>query len=60
MTEITRWRPPGPAKHFHLPLPEPPRWRHVSKLAREPQDKTARALDDWLKDVAVTTTHDAD
>ncbi|HET7699643.1 MAG TPA: hypothetical protein VFM06_02115 [Candidatus Limnocylindria bacterium] len=60
MTEITRWRGPGPARRIHLPLPEPPRHRHVSKAAREPKDLRGRALEEWLRDLAVARTHDGD
>ncbi len=61
MTEITRWRAPGTSpKHVHLPLPEPPRHRRASKLARAPKDRIGRALEDWLKDLTVARTHDAD
>ena len=60
MTAIQDWRGGLPHKHVHLPLPEPPRYRHVSKWSREPKDATANALDEWLRDIAVTTTIDAD
>ena len=59
MTEVTKWRDPH-AKHFRVPLPEPPRYRHVSKISRAPTDLTGRALEEWLRDVAVTTTIEAD
>ena len=59
MTEVTKWRDPS-AKHFRTPLPEPPRYRHVSKISRTAKDKTGRALEEWLETVAVTTTIDAD
>ena len=59
MTEVTKWRGPL-AKHFRTPLPEPPRYRHVSKISRAPTDKTGRALEEWLKVVAVTTTIEGD
>lgn len=61
MTSITRWRAEGATpKHVHRSLPEPPRTWRVSKLARAPKDRVARALEDWLKDLSVSTTHDAD
>jgi len=61
MTEVTRWRGKGvKIRHHHLPLPEPPRYRHVSRLSREPKDRITRAFEDWLKDLAVTRTIDAD
>jgi hypothetical protein len=42
------------------PLPEPPRSRRVSKWTRIPLDRTQAALEDWLKDVALGYTVDAD
>ena len=60
MTAVTRWRGPGPAKHVHLPLPEPPRSRRVSKVARASKDRASRALEEWLSDLTVARTHDAD
>jgi hypothetical protein len=60
MTEITRWRSAGPRKHFHLPLPEPPRTRQVSRTARAPKDGTARALEEWLRELTIARTVDAD
>ena len=58
MTAVTKWRDPL-AKHFRPPLPEPPRYRQVSQLSRIAKDKTS-ALEDWLRDLAMTTTIDAD
>jgi hypothetical protein len=60
MTSVTQWRGQGPMKHAHLPLPEPPRTRHVSRVAREPKDRATRALEEWLSDLTVARTHDAD
>lgn len=61
MTAITRWRAMGAApKHIHRSLPEPPRTRRVSKVAREPKDRLARVLEEWLSDLSVATTCDAD
>ena len=60
MTEVHDWRGGLPRKHFHLPLPEPPRYRHVSKLARQYQGAKAGELEEWLRDVAIATTIDAD
>jgi hypothetical protein len=59
MTAVVKWRS-SRAKHFRPPLPEPPRYRHVSKTGRPAKDKTGRVLEEWLRDVAVTTTIDAD
>ena len=59
MTAVTKWRDPL-AKHFRTPLPEPPRYHHVSKVGRLAKDRTGRALEDWLRDVAVTTTIEGD
>lgn len=60
MTEITRWRSGRPRKHFHLPLPEPPRTRQVSRIARASKDGTAKALEEWLGELTVARTVDAD
>jgi len=60
MTEVHDWRGGVPRKHFHLPLPEPPRFRHESKSAPMPRTGTERALEDWLHDLSVTQTVDAD
>ncbi len=59
MTEITRWRR-GPRTHRHLPLPEPPRSRKVSRTATAQKDGTGRALEDWLRELTVARTMDAD
>ena len=61
MTAVVRWRDPGaPPRRVHVPLPEPPRTRRVSRWARQPKDRLTRALEDWLSDLAVATTQDAD
>lgn len=61
MTEITRWRPAGSTpRRIHLPLPEPPRTRRVSRIARSPKDRLARALEEWLRELTVARTIDAD
>ena len=61
MTAITRWRADGTTpKHIHRSLPEPPRSRRVSKVAREPKDRFARVLEEWLSDLAVASTFDGD
>ena len=59
MTAVVKWRGPL-AKHFRTPLPEPPRYRRVSKVSREAKATNGRELETWLRDVAVTTTIDAD
>lgn len=59
MTAVVKWRDPL-TKHFRVPLPEPPRYHHLSKSVRLPKDKIGRDLEDWLKSVAVSTTVDAD
>lgn len=61
MTAVVQWRRPGvPVRRVHLSLPEPPRSRRVSRWARQPKDRLARTLEDWLSDLAVATTQDAD
>jgi len=60
MTEVTRWRGERARIRHHLPLPEPPRYRRISRWAREPKDRITRALEDWLSDLAVARTIDAD
>jgi hypothetical protein len=60
VTAVVNWRGDAPRIHQHLPLPEPPRTRHVSKASREPKDRTTRAFEEWLSDLAVARTIDAD
>ena len=60
MTAVVNWRGDDPRRHFHLPLPEPPRYRHVSKSVSAPKDATGRALEDWLSELTVASTIDAD
>ena len=60
MTEVHDWRGGLPRKHVHLPLPEPPRFRHESKSAPAPKDGSERTYEDWLHDLSVASTHDAD
>jgi hypothetical protein len=60
MTAVTQWQPKK-GKHWVAgPLPEPPRHRRVSKSAPKPADKTGRDLEEWLHDLTVATTLDAD
>ena len=60
MTEVHDWRGGVSRKHVHLPLPEPPRFRHESKSAPVPKNGTEHALEDWLHDLSVASTQDAD
>ncbi len=61
MTAVIQWRhADAPVRRAHRSLPEPPRTRRVSRWAREPKDRLARALEEWLSDLAVATTQDAD
>ncbi len=61
MTAVIQWRPPdAPPRRVHVPLPEPPRTRRVSRWAREPKDRLTRALEEWLRELAVSRTQDAD
>lgn len=60
MTKITRWQLPGAKRSRPGPLPEPPRASRVSKRARFPTDRLGRALEDWLSDLSVSSTADAD
>ncbi len=60
MTAVTQWQQ-GKSRHWAQgPLPEPPRHRRESKSAPVPTDKTGWALEDWLRDLAVASTLDAD
>ena len=60
MTEITRWRDPSVKPHRLGPLPEPPRTHHVSKTEAAPKDVLGRTLEDWLGDLTITSTADAE
>jgi len=60
MTAVVNWRGDTVRRHDHLPLPEPPRYRHVSKSVPLPKDATGRVLEDWLSDLSVVRTIDAD
>jgi hypothetical protein len=51
----------GNGKHWaQRALPEPPRHHRMSKTAPEPRDRFGRDLEEWLGDLTVTSTHDAD
>lgn len=55
-----RSRPDSALHWAKRPLPEPPRTRRISKWTRLPLDRMQSELEDWLKDVAIGYTHDAD
>lgn len=56
----SRRRPDAMLHWAKRPLPEPPRTRRISKWTRVPLDRMQSELDDWLKDVALGYTFDAD
>lgn len=61
MTAVVQWREAGSGKHWaQRALPEPPRHRRVSKSATPPRDQVGRDLEEWLGDLTVASTHDAD
>jgi hypothetical protein len=60
VTEITRWRDPSVKPHRLGPLPEPPRTHHVSKTEVAPKDRLGRSLEEWLGDLTITSTADAE
>jgi|GraSoiStandDraft_55_1057291.scaffolds.fasta_scaffold932397_1 hypothetical protein len=60
MTAVTQWQPKKGRHWAQSPLPEPPRHRRLAKSAPKPTDKVGRDLEDWLRDLTVTTTLDAD
>jgi len=61
MTAVVQWREAARGKHWApRALPEPPRHRRVSKTAKVPSDKVGRDLEEWLGDLSVASTHDAD
>jgi hypothetical protein len=38
--------------HFRArPLPEPPRFRHVSRVGRPPTDRLGKLLEEWLAEL---------
>ncbi|HEV8228366.1 MAG TPA: hypothetical protein VGQ86_00285 [Candidatus Limnocylindria bacterium] len=58
---MTQWREGGKGKHWApRALPEPPRHSRVAKSAPPPKDKVGRDLEDWMRDLTVASTHDAD
>lgn len=45
---------PKPHRTTHFlarPLPEPPRYKHVSRIARPPHDRLGKLLEQWLAEV---------
>jgi hypothetical protein len=60
MTEVVNWRGDSVRRHDHVPLPEPPRYRHMSKSVPVANDTQAVVLEDWLSSLAVARTVDAD
>ncbi len=60
MTAVVNWRGDTVRRHDHIPLPEPPRNRRVSRWVREPKDRLSRALEEWLAGLSVASTVDAD
>ena len=38
------------------PLPEPPRYRRVSKSAPPPIDRIGRLLEDWMRELTIGNT----
>jgi hypothetical protein len=61
VTEITRWRDPSVKPHRLGPLPEPPRTHHQSKTeAAASKDRLGRSLEEWLGDLSITSTADAE
>ncbi|HEV8670472.1 MAG TPA: hypothetical protein VGS01_07010 [Candidatus Limnocylindria bacterium] len=61
MTAVIQWREAASGKHWAQPaLPEPPRHSRLSKTATVPTDKVGRDLEEWMRDLTVARTHDAD
>jgi hypothetical protein len=61
MTAVIQWRVAGSGKHWaQRALPEPPRHLRLSKTAPEPRDRFGRDLEEWLGDLTLASTHDAD
>ena len=45
---------PTPLRSTHFvprPLPEPPRYRHVSRVGQPPTDRLGKLLEQWLAEV---------
>ena len=61
MTAVIQWREVRSGKHWApRALPEPPRHSRLSKTAKVPSDKVGRDLEEWLGDLTVASTLDAD
>ncbi len=60
MTAVTQWHQAKGRHWVQGPLPEPPRHRRVSKSAPPPKDKVGRDLEEWLRDLTIASTLDAD
>lgn len=62
MTPAPQLRASGTGRHWvSRPLPEPPRSRRVSKWSSErPLDRLDSALEEWLAELTVGNTIDAD
>lgn len=51
----------GKGRHWAQPgLPEPPRHRHEAKSMRPPVDRLGHALEEWLSELTLGNTIDAD
>ena len=61
MTAVIQWREPASGRHWAPPaLPEPPRHSHVSKRVPPQRDAVGRALEEWMRDLTVVSTHDGE
>jgi hypothetical protein len=61
MAAIARDLASAPARHWAArPLPEPPRYRRVSKSAPAPVDRLGRLLEDWMRELPVGNTLEGD
>jgi hypothetical protein len=61
MTAVTQWHKALKGKHWAArAVPEPPRHRRVAKSAPEASDRVGRDLEEWMRDLTVARTLDAD
>ncbi len=61
MTAVTQWQKAGKGKHWApRALPEPPRHSRMGKTAPEPRDQVGRDLEEWMRNLTLARTHDAD
>lgn len=60
MTNVVDWRGGAGRKHEHVPLPEPPRYHHIAKSVRVADDAESAVLEEWLRDLVIARTVDAD